>query len=462
METTGHSKDVRFGAIAHNLLLSLAGLGAAACLGEADVSLGVDNPVDDSPYVVVADVPATKRTKLDLLFVVDDTRDMAQRQLALGSSFRQLISHLEHTEGGMPDLQVGVISPDMGAGGWGYDGCDLRDGKAGALQLDPACAPTDTPFLHYPASGDADFDLESSFACMAQLGTQGCMYRQPLEAMRIAIDDHPDNHQFVRPDAVLAVVFLTGADDCSAIDPMAFFDPELAAAAGDELFRCYQFGVRCSGDDVDVAPGQRRDCRPNEESLHMTSVSMYAEALRTVKGNDDQIVVAGIMGDPSLVEIEVNLDGVAQVVPACPEQAGGARPAVRLQGLLDEFQHGSQFRSICDGVPNAVLDTAQQIRRALGTACLEGFVADADPDTAGRQPDCIVSDVINVDRIRLPACSAPWAPEASTTWPCFVLKTGLEECGSYPTQLGVQVWRGPAQGFTQPADRRVMVECRVE
>ncbi|MFH2008695.1 MAG: hypothetical protein ABI333_19060 [bacterium] len=69
--------------------------------------------------------------------------------------------------------------------------------------------------------------LQEVFSCMADRGTGGCGYEQPLEAMHRALDDHPDNVGFVRDNAYLTVVSVTDEDDCSAANPGVFSNESL-------------------------------------------------------------------------------------------------------------------------------------------------------------------------------------------------------------------------------------------
>jgi hypothetical protein len=56
----------------------------------------------------VARVPPTFRDQLDLLFVLDDTEDMAVVQEHLVSMWQRMRGHLAFAEGGFPDVRIGV------------------------------------------------------------------------------------------------------------------------------------------------------------------------------------------------------------------------------------------------------------------------------------------------------------------------------------------------------------------
>ena len=66
---------------------------------------------------------------------------------------------------------------------------------------------------------------------------------------------------------------------------------------------------------------------------------------------------------------------------------------------------------------------AQLLRTVIGSPCIEGNLADADPDTSGIQYDCSVSDVRNYGKANqteeiLKQCNNQNDPDASTNKPC--------------------------------------------
>ena len=74
-------------------------------------------PIDaDStdPYRVVIEVPVTVNRSVDLLFVVDDSPSMTDKQNNLAANFPSFIAPLAAIEAGLPDLHIGVVTTDMG------------------------------------------------------------------------------------------------------------------------------------------------------------------------------------------------------------------------------------------------------------------------------------------------------------------------------------------------------------
>src|SRR5688572_14339963 len=84
------------------------------------------------------DFPVRINRDLDLLFVIDNSRSMTPEQDSLAVNFYRLIEALETLEGGLPNLHIGVVSTDMGAG----ESCSSNDaGRLQATPRVPGCAP---------------------------------------------------------------------------------------------------------------------------------------------------------------------------------------------------------------------------------------------------------------------------------------------------------------------------------
>lgn len=155
------------------------------------------------------------------------------------------------------------------------------------------------------------------------------------------------NAGFVRDDAILAVIIVSDEDDCSIKD-REFFDPESIAypweglAAGN--LRCFAY------------PDAR------------VEIDAIVSALRTVKPNPDDLLLAAITGvppdlvaDPETTDYEALLaDSRMQEVvnpdrprgalfPACDlEGTGFALPARRTVEAVAAFGDNGVVQSICD------------------------------------------------------------------------------------------------------------------
>ncbi len=153
---------------------------------------------------------------VDLLFVIDRSPNMADQvateaaKLTDAMSFiqMQLAQQYEYA-----DLHVGVISSDL---------ADM-----GRLQATPhgdCSAPTD-PFLIYeyaaPSATATNFTgtLADTLACIGSLGDTGDAAVEPLAALQAALDpSNLENAGFLRPNALLAIVFIGNQDDESPGD----------------------------------------------------------------------------------------------------------------------------------------------------------------------------------------------------------------------------------------------------
>ncbi len=429
----------------------------------------------EGKFVRVVDRPPELNRKLDLLFVVDNSETMAPKQQQLLMSFRKLMGHLNHMRGGLPDFHVGVVSTDMGVGFNQVSSCGIS-GDQGSLQntkrISGCSGPDDHFIKNNGINTNHDGELNDAFSCIAPLGVQGCQFEQPLQSMQAALDGYnAQNDGFLRDDAALGVIFLTDEDDCS-VSNTDMFAPTLKGE-GLRKFRCFEHGVTCGGDDV-RAEGDYRNCDAKQDSQYMPHVSQYANFLKDLKfGDESQVVVTGIFGEAELVNIAVGVDEQYKVEPACSGGVTGeAYPAVRLQGFLDQFSKGGDVGNLCGNDGFDVLRTmSKQLRKTLGTTCLDGKVLDADLDRAGVQPECRVFDVAPASgRKYMPKCSVDHAPWLSDQFPCYRIITGPESCGDFPgDQLALDVCRGPnatgdwclADEVSQPLYTRTIAECLV-
>jgi len=438
--------------IRSSLLLSLVCLGCgddAAVPIDAAIDASVDAPTDappgPDPRSVVAEVPATPNRNLDLLFVIDDSPSMQDKQNNLANNFPNFINVLQSVPGGLPNLHIGVVTTDMGTKGSddaspgpgigqvGNGGC-AGTGDSGNLQTNGA--PVTNVFLSDIASGGTRVKnytgtLADAFSMMARVGAGGCGFEQPLAAMRKALENNTANAGFLRADAVLGVVFLTDEDDCS-IRTSAMFGPESAALGPLQSFRCTRFGVTCAtggtSPDAMNTVGIKSQCSGSMGSTYMTDVTPYRTFLHSLKGDTRKVVVAGIMGTtlPFAVELRTPPGGgtahTALAHSCTYNGANGAEvadPPARIKAFLDQFPSNNATSTICQqDLSGGLASVATLLSRAIGSPCLGVVLADVDLTTAGPQHDCIVEDIDGSTVTPIPACgSAPtcWRLVANPT-----------------------------------------------
>ena len=460
--------------------------GVLGCGGDDD---GGTTPVIDAAIapppdaaIPLVDVPlrVNGRAPLDILFVVDDSGAMRQEQEALAVGFPAFLEPLADQEGGLPDLHIGIVSSNVGTGpdGGGGPACE-GDGDDGVLQVLDSCpALIGSRFIEDvlvdPANGTRSFnytgDLASQFACMVQLGIQGCAFEQHLEAMRRALANTTDNAGFVRDEATLAVIIVADEDDCSASD-RTVFDPtqdDIESPLGElSSFRCFEFGVACAGEE-ERETGARRGCAPDEASAYIEKVSAYAAELVERKG-ERGVAIATITGPTAPVEVgtepgtgdlrvdpacTVCPDGTGSGCPLSPTDPAGALtagyPAIRLRGLAGRFPIRSSS-DICAYGGDNDLDFAPALARIgrhlvdqTERRCLMAVPADRDPDEAGLQPFCAVFDAPGETPI--PSC-------AGSAEPCFRL---VDQPDCAETELALVIDRGDAE---VPAGTEVALRC---
>lgn len=407
---------------------------------------------------------------VDILFVIDDSFSMDAEQTSLIANFPRMIAELEGLEDGLPNVHIGVISTDVGAGS-GISGC-AGDGKDGQLQNSPrapGCSPPDGAYI-IDVADDAggrtrnySGTLADTFSCIARLGVDGCGFEQPLDAVRRALS-HPSNSGFIRPDAYLAIVFITDEDDCSTRDPQMFTTDEGELGPLDS-FRCFEYGVECDPDAPRVL-GAKSSCKPRVDSPFMYDVQAFIEEVRALKSTDSLIMTFAIAGNLEPVEVVLADDGDYALAYTCGQDAPAeAVPPIRIKRFIDAFPTSGLF-TICDeDLTEAMTAIGEAIADTLEARCFEGVLPDTDPDQPGIQPECSVSEVRNpgsqaeVERL-LPACDSRAAPETSGNLPCALIVEDRDQCPDTATGLSAQVYYD--DGAVVPPGTLIRAHCVVE
>jgi len=321
--------------------------------GTVEGTDGRDDGADDGTP------PATG--KLDLLFVIDNSSSMGTKQADLMANFPVLIDALfDPAIGAVTDLNVGVISTDMGVGGFSVPTCSGNDD--GVLLHDPrpgvpGCAPSYPTFLH---AGAADHGpaFVSSFACIGTLGTNGCGFEQPFAAASKALTVHSRsggaNSGFLRSDSVLGVIFLSDENDCTASDP-SLFDP----MGPDELrLRCVNHTDMLT--DVGATADMLRSLRPDGRLAVGLLVGVPPSVGICNNAGD---VIAPCLSEPTMrEEVEPATGSVRLVCGATP--AEGATPGIRHVQLASDLGARAVVRSICDPRYDAFFEQFARMARS--------------------------------------------------------------------------------------------------
>lgn len=261
-----------------------------------------DEPDSDAGAADAATDCVPVDRKLDLLFMVDNSNSMTEEQESLAAQLPRLVQVLATGDRdgdgvedfpAVHDLRVGVITSDMGTGGFVVPTCGESDhGDDGILRAEgntsiAGCADTYPSFLSFGPGDDAAV-FTAAARCVAQMGTGGCGFEQQLEASLKAITPstsslrfhagttgHADgaNAGFLRSDSLVGLIMLTDENDCSASDP-ELFNPSSATYAGNLNLRCFSY----------------------PSAVH--PVSRYVSGLQAAVGDPSRLVFAAITGVP--------------------------------------------------------------------------------------------------------------------------------------------------------------------
>ncbi len=307
------------------------------------------------------DIPITSKAAtnpaIDVLFVIDDGVGMQSAQHQLVDQFAEFVATLVDSLGDLPNLHVGVVSTDVGVGA--RKGVCNFSGKLGRLLSHPrgsGCGAVDGDYLRDVRlaadirSKNYSGTLVSAFACISQLGEEGCAFPEPLEAMRIALHDNAGD--FLREDAFLVVIFVTNKDDCSSEIGRDNLPP-----TGSAGFRCFRDRVVCAPDRP-VVPGTKSDCVPRERGT-WADVANYLQFLDNLKP-DGRFLVSGIYGETEPIEVEL-ASQVPFLKPSCVGAGGSALPAVRLEAFRLAASGAMPRIPICVNSREALVPLAERV-----------------------------------------------------------------------------------------------------
>lgn len=390
--------------------------------------------------------------QIDVLFVVDDAPSMSVKLATLRAALPQLASRLDaYAAGGLSvSLHVGVVTADLGAGPAALPQFGCRPGGDGAVLR----ATAGVRFIDVDqVTGNNNVgDVPAALAALMDVGTSGCEFRHPLEAAYRALHDQiPDNAGFLRPEALLSVVFVSDADDCSAPATTDLFDGNAATVAAYgplDRFRCTQFGIACNGAPVPAAPvAGLTGCT----SQRMADGGKLFDIDRYIALFTKPAAQGGIKVDPSdviLTSLTAPADPVAvEVESPCADAGGGTScpvvahscvsaddptlfgdPAVRLESVV-KASANQNTASICAGdYAAAVADALPRFYvEDLGVPCLAQAVA----VRADGMTDCSAEDLTTSPDGSTTITTVPSCVENGGIVPCWRLEDLLEQ---YQTQ----------------------------
>jgi len=533
------------------------GLGYALCFVAGCNDHGLKEVQLNSDTEVPREIEIEANRDVDVLFVIDNSGSMGDEQGKLAENFDAFIGVLERDDVNA-NYRIGVTTTDNGnaeCSGTSPEGGSLRLSSCTTRQdefiwpksnpivdaYQVACAdvcpaeigdvlgvtPTATandpelrprPWIERTEglSNIEGATTTQAFACMGPQGVDGCGFEAQLESMYKAISraktigEH--QYDFLRDQAILAVVHVTDEADCSANEAhqALVFDRNLPEA--DRVFWedptapvpssavCWNAGVKCTGG----VGGMYEDCRSQDYAVNGSEIddgataasdavlrplSRYTNVLQQIEDDKQQtstgsdVIVAVLGGVPQGYAEQTNdlvYQDAADVAVqqqygidyGCTSNAGGgdpqtAVPPVRLREFAEAFTTGDERNlfSICanDYAP-ALEAVAAAIDRQVSPGCFESCVRDTDPATPDvLDYECRVeqTDGLTGAKRELPECESGQLPDGEAA--CFVAKTGTDrdpECVEAGHNLEFDIVRDP----TKPAvgGTKVSATCQLE
>ncbi|MCC6999726.1 MAG: VWA domain-containing protein [Deltaproteobacteria bacterium] len=416
---------------------------------------------------------------IDILFVIDNSGSMALEQSALATKLPDFINVLAALPGGLPNVHIGVVSSNMGAGTFSLQSCETANGDRGVLQNSPkvaGCMPPQGRFIKdidSPTGRVRNYtgNLSDVFSCIGRLGIDGCGFEHHLGSMKAALDGSAnENADFLRPNAFLAVIILADEDDCTSKAPGAMFNPadnSVQSPLGPlTSFRCFEFGITCNPSLARTQPGPRSNCVSNETSQYVEPVQKYVDFLISLKnGAKNKVIVASIIGNPSPVEVGTDNMMNPLLLPSCESAQGQAVPGIRLETFTKAFGDNGSVISICQNdFSPALRRIGELIAAALGKQCIRAPLVNvpaSDPSGTevvggdGKRVSCTVTDTLNLGTDTqvenpLPVCDG-------SRKPCWKPVFNPTECPTQvsPDNLELSIERdGPPEG-----DVTAVVRC---
>jgi hypothetical protein len=502
------------------LLASIATVGVATACLSPPVNSPKSNVIQDTPVRV----PQNSKNKVDVLFMIDNSSSMDAMQTQLKARFGDFFGVFADLakSGTYADLQIGVVTSDFGAGDQDSvnGGCNrYSGGQHGYLQAIGAaaaagCMPpkNSLPYIQYafdPNGGPptsnlpAGQDLVQTFTCMASVGATGCGFEHQLESVYSALKNNQQNAGFIRPDALLTVVFVTNEDDGSAASNAVFYEEraDTNVYGAYDTYRQSRFAVECDGglmpytDNMgDGMPQLFNTCTAATNPMATNTgraydLSRYETLFNQplarggIKTTANDVILVGIDGPEAPVQtvlVQKNtglgqqpnpkyvpcgptlsdscimrLDHSCQNVATTQSLAFFADPAVRLNAVINSAKF-HKVASICGDdltkepdYSTALQALAQLISSQISPGCI------AAPLTNLATPDCSVQDITeNNDGtespLRVPSCASN-----GNKAPCWKIEV-KSGCAKFsPQSVGMTIVRDvPA-----PANTTSSVEC---
>ena len=539
--------------VASSLIGALAGCGSDPSAGET-TSTGTQTGTNTGTRGSVYEIPVAPIRELDLVFMIDNSVGMPAKVDKMNAQWSKMLAALKDpTDGTYPDLRVALIDSDLGTGGaYARDSCgpnasngqsaygdlgnfQMRGGTGCGMNSADALWIEYTKGLPVNYTAKAGQDINNVFQCLAtNLGESGCGEEHSLQAFEFAlvaqnlhVDQFSLQNSFLRPEAYLGLVFITDEDDCSAATNDGMFGDKVELRGESASLRCATRGHRCNGANLsDTTPpgypttaaftadfqncAARTDACPNTTDGNgveptdtsgptscspLKSVHNMAAEIKALKGDQAQILVAGIFGwprkgadgKPDLANAQYRIDFVpnpnsADIAhpfiydywPVCydpnhlPKSSGfdsdawgwGAPGGLRLSAFVDEFGSNGLKYSICEpDFTDAMTGIGAALATKMQNLCIpssfdQGKTCKANYSTPVVDVNGKIGYVANP--VSLAQCSADTLGAAD----CYALVTDPVLCPG--DQYRVQLTRTAQEIATGPLTpgTKVVISCQ--
>ncbi len=422
-------RDRREGAFAHSvsgstvLALSLGLAMAGSCSAP-----GRDGTVETKAVQIAAATTSGAPGDLDVLFMIDDASGMTSMQTRLAAQIPAFVQALENLPYGLPNLHIAVVSSDLGAPGDSTSVTCTTSGDQGLFRLSPSCASSTlegnaTYISNVGGTANYTGNLADVLACITPLGDTGCGFGHQLGSIARALGADgasapARNAGFLRPEADLAIIILSNADDCSAPPTTVLYSlnggpNNVKNGLGPMArYRCNEFGHLCvdPSDDPpkliqppETAPTDAQgtptaptltltNCESLDEDGLLTPVSTLVSGIKALKPElNHQIFVGAIVAPatPYTVDWVPAVGGQnlsqgelwPQIEHSCGSGDGSfGDPAVRIAALVKAFGDHGLSTSICG--PDSYRGMLASLVAKIGDH-LQGPLGGADAGVGG-------------------------------------------------------------------------------
>jgi hypothetical protein len=219
--------------------------------GEGDSQGGEDGPAPEVKFDLggLPDAPGGDMgcTKVDFLFIIDDSGSMGDDQQNLVQNWPTFITGIQDNLTTVDEYQVGIVTSDEYIYNINNGGCTGLSGLVVKTGGDDASNQLCGPYgngLNFMTELD---DLNDTFTCAARVGSDGDNYERPMQALVETVQESLDqpgmcNEGFLRDDSLLVVTIITdewdGPNDPESAgsigDPDSWFNDVVAARGGVE------------------------------------------------------------------------------------------------------------------------------------------------------------------------------------------------------------------------------------